>query len=75
MGVERNPIGKFCQDISKINEAYEYLENEKTKYERYDGGQGEFENTETYKNKIKEINKLETNVSRYIKHVSKPTRF
>lgn len=75
MGIERNPIGKFCQDISKINEGYDYLEKEKTEYERYGGGQGEFENTETYKDKIKEIKELETNVYRYIKYAAKPTRF
>lgn len=75
MEIERSSIGKFCQDIIKINEGYEYLENEKTEYERFDGGQGEFENTESYKNKIKEIKELETNVYRYIKYVAKPTRF
>jgi len=64
--VKRTPMGRLAFLTVAIDAGYTYLDSEKSEYERYDGGQGEFHNTELFKIEMKVIEEMESELKSII---------
>lgn len=70
--VQRTRMGKFAFLISAINAGYDHLDDEKTKYLLYDGGQPPFEETEIYIEEMEVIKDMERDLSSVLRGAAKP---